>query len=669
MVLTNKNNSLFIFYFNKVFSGLMMLLSCVAGGYIMSNEFKARVGLIVGSDLSAATDDIKIQIGKTDGDEVIFDWKTADDEMVLSENLFVSGNLYFLSSGAKFDTASFMRLDQTIPQTVDHGQPIFKWGIEVPSKHGTYTCTNSPVIWDGHNCYASSNYSCIWVMQDNFSGTPAVFSDDGNVTPKNVGKLTGTQSVIYVYVAFLYGVAYVTAYTDVDAATFQTYLKSVTDPSTIVYDPGVGFNEAFRVDADTKEYINVMTLPICAPSGITTWTDPAVVDQTSLFIGDGLKVDGDTANITHNGDFTNLSTNATFRWHNKMVLGNGTIVASEYPLFVHQDITDFSIVGTIAGTLGYLCQLKADDHSTVTSSTASVFGGVWIDSDDATYNGGTVSIWGDVASVGGTGTVAKAIGVRTGLASQGGVKTFTEFVSFDSSFISRAVGGHQTITNAYQFKGLDLTGNTSYFTINNLYGLYIPDNSAYVSGMSWGIYSNEPKNYCYGMSTHKLFPMTDAVSAMQICESDGITPVVNFDTINDVMNYVWHPDFTDDNQIIDKKYADDLLGVVSTIQTSNTNATTIATISLDDNSTYHISFTVIGVQGGYSNRGSYEMRCTAYRNGGTASLQGTVSVVHSQESDGSWDVTVAPDGNDIKIYVTGSMANVDWKCSYTSIKL
>jgi len=70
---------------------------------------------------------------------------------------------------------------------------------------------------------------------------------------------------------------------------------------------------------------------------------------------------------------------------------------------------------------------------------------------------------------------------------------------------------------------------------------------------------------------------------------------------------------------------------------------------------------IIGVQNDGTDRASYHLACTAYRTGaGNATLQGTVTSLHAQESNAALDATFTVNGNDLRVSVTG-IADETWE--------
>ncbi len=99
------------------------------------------------------------------------------------------------------------------------------------------------------------------------------------------------------------------------------------------------------------------------------------------------------------------------------------------------------------------------------------------------------------------------------------------------------------------------------------------------------------------------------------------------------------------------------------VTTSDATVTTIDSITLDDNTVYHAKARVTGIKNDYSQRASYEFDVTAYRAGGNAIIQGTVTSLHSQESDATWDAIFTVNGNDLRVSVTGVVATtIRWTC-------
>lgn len=100
-------------------------------------------------------------------------------------------------------------------------------------------------------------------------------------------------------------------------------------------------------------------------------------------------------------------------------------------------------------------------------------------------------------------------------------------------------------------------------------------------------------------------------------------------------------------------------------QTTDNTQTTLISLTLEDENTYHIEAYVIGVKSDGSDRASYHIIGTFYRTGaGNATLQGTITNLHIVESYSPWDVTFTVNGNDIRVSVTGvDTTTIEW-CGY-----
>ena len=103
------------------------------------------------------------------------------------------------------------------------------------------------------------------------------------------------------------------------------------------------------------------------------------------------------------------------------------------------------------------------------------------------------------------------------------------------------------------------------------------------------------------------------------------------------------------------------------VQTANADVTTLDSFTLEDENVYQLSARVIGNEDN-GDKAGYEIKATVYRDGGGATLLGTVTSAHTQEDDVAWDCTFTVDTNDVRISVTGSLATtIDWSGTFTSI--
>lgn len=99
-----------------------------------------------------------------------------------------------------------------------------------------------------------------------------------------------------------------------------------------------------------------------------------------------------------------------------------------------------------------------------------------------------------------------------------------------------------------------------------------------------------------------------------------------------------------------------------TASTTDATETTLVTIALSDNTVYHLKGTVVGNKSDHTDRASAQISATAYRAGGSATIQGFTTSLHAAKSDLDWgDPTFSVSGNNLLLTVTGKAAtNIDW---------
>ena len=367
--------------------------------------------------------------------------------------------------------------------------PVTMGKITIPSAIGTYTGTNSPVVYGGFDYYFTGYYSAIYWMKANKNGNPDFFYDNGSTTPIPITGLKGSEGTVNVYAVNILG-GHLTIYSDMSEAEIIAALLG-TDPGVTV-----SYHEpAFTVDNGV--WANVMTLPICSPSGTTVWTNPADIAQVTWIIGTGFEVAQNTADITHIGSYFNTSASAIFGYAGKLQIGNGHYLGqTSFPVTVNNIISTSS--GTIDGSLAFLLESTLSDNTTGSLSSSGVFGANWVLGTNTNYTGQITAMWGDISSLG-TGTVTLANGFLTGLAHSGTgteFRTWNEFNGYSFTFGSRgSSSASEVITSLYQFKVFDFT-SVNHFSIATNYGLYIPDNTT-SAVTSWGIY-NLDRTYLSG---------------------------------------------------------------------------------------------------------------------------------------------------------------------------
>jgi len=108
----------------------------------------------------------------------------------------------------------------------------------------------------------------------------------------------------------------------------------------------------------------------------------------------------------------------------------------------------------------------------------------------------------------------------------------------------------------------------------------------------------------------------------------------------------------------------------TTIQTTDDTQTTIDSFALDDEETYMVQINVVGTKSDGSDRcGVIKQACLYRDGGGSATLQGNVSLTLEEYSDSNWDVDITVLGNYVRASVTGVAATtINWKVSLQFIE-
>jgi len=122
-----------------------------------------------------------------------------------------------------------------------------------------------------------------------------------------------------------------------------------------------------------------------------------------------------------------------------------------------------------------------------------------------------------------------------------------------------------------------------------------------------------------------------------------------------------------------REYLLDLFGYVALkvneafVETTGATVTTLLTVPLVDDKTSQVSVDVVarrtgGSAGASGDGASYRVVGTFRRVGaGSATLIGSLTTVHSAESQAGWDCTLTASGNDVLVRVTGATNNnVSW---------
>ena len=103
------------------------------------------------------------------------------------------------------------------------------------------------------------------------------------------------------------------------------------------------------------------------------------------------------------------------------------------------------------------------------------------------------------------------------------------------------------------------------------------------------------------------------------------------------------------------------------VQTTDATVTTLDSLTLLDENTYHIEAFIVGVKSDGTDRASYHLSATVYRTAaGGATIQGSVTSLHTQESNAAWDADFTVSGNDLRVSVTGVAATtIEWSSTIT----
>ena len=105
------------------------------------------------------------------------------------------------------------------------------------------------------------------------------------------------------------------------------------------------------------------------------------------------------------------------------------------------------------------------------------------------------------------------------------------------------------------------------------------------------------------------------------------------------------------------------------LETSTAVQRTCGSFTLVDENVYQITAIVAAIEDD-NNYAGYELKATVYRDGGGATLVGTVTSVHTQETEAAWDATITVNGNDVRISVTGeALTTIQWSSTIQHINV
>lgn len=107
------------------------------------------------------------------------------------------------------------------------------------------------------------------------------------------------------------------------------------------------------------------------------------------------------------------------------------------------------------------------------------------------------------------------------------------------------------------------------------------------------------------------------------------------------------------------------------VQTTDATETTVDSITLLDENTYHVEALIIAVQSDGTDRASYHIAGTFYRTStGSATQQGSTTAVHTEESNASLAATFTVSSNDVRVSITGIAAETwEWGTTVSYINM
>lgn len=107
-------------------------------------------------------------------------------------------------------------------------------------------------------------------------------------------------------------------------------------------------------------------------------------------------------------------------------------------------------------------------------------------------------------------------------------------------------------------------------------------------------------------------------------------------------------------------------GVVSTVTTTDATVTTLATITIADDTVVKIEVDAVARRTDAAARAGYRRAVLVFREAaGSATIQGPVDSDFTRESTGAWNLTIDVTGNDARIRVTGvASQTINWKSTH-----
>ena len=108
----------------------------------------------------------------------------------------------------------------------------------------------------------------------------------------------------------------------------------------------------------------------------------------------------------------------------------------------------------------------------------------------------------------------------------------------------------------------------------------------------------------------------------------------------------------------------------ATLQTTTSGYQTIATIALSDPEAMVIDVTGVARRTDATDVGGYVRRALVYRDGGSATKDGSTDSPFTRETDATYNVDITVSGNNALIQVRGDTGHtVEWKVRYKVVRI
>lgn len=395
------------------------------------------------------------------------------------------------------DAGTYLKLDQTIPQTVVNGMPSFDGGLKVKGTTLSYLINLSPVTYNSVNYYITDDASVIFYLST--TEDTQIVVDDGTQNPISIAGLSDSQPTIYMYLVNVFdGTAQVTCYSDLNEADFLTFIRALAEDETAVID----YHETAFTFADGV-YTNVTTKPVCPDSTATDWTNPSVIIIDYL----GFKVNPTTTNIEHVGNYTNNITTSVFKSKGQLKLGNGTLADIITCPIVSNPLFNQDYGGGLQFAMAFTPQIERAGGTVLSPVSAALYaagmyGTTLVGGSNTRFSGEAIGGWCAVQNTSlGNVELTKGVAMKAGMTySSEDNLVIRDFICYQTNFtnLNNGTSTHDTI-KMFDSPEITTQGDIRIATSKLIYGLYLADNSgAIIAGennRSWGLYSLETNNY------------------------------------------------------------------------------------------------------------------------------------------------------------------------------